>query len=43
MSKGMRGLAIRKRCTYLFLDLYTGHQNQCFHLNPAFSRLACTR
>ena len=43
MSEGMQGLAIRKRFTYLFRDLYTGHKRQGIHLNPVFSRPACTR
>ena len=48
MAKGMRGLAIEKRCTYFFLDLYTGHHNECFYLDSfyldsAFAHLAFTR
>ena len=33
----MRGFAILKRCTFLFLDLYTGHQNQCIDLSAGCS------
>ena len=43
MTMALRGLAIRKHCTYLFLHLYTGQQNKCFNLNSGFSRLACAR